>query len=119
MLRTYCKSKIHKAYITDVELDYDGSAEVDMDLLEAADIAPWEQVQIVNLENGERFWTYIIPGKRGSGIIALKGPAARKGMPGDRVIIISYVQATPEEWGDRKPITVLVDRNNRITEVRK
>ena len=119
MLRTYCKSKIHKARITSVELDYDGSAEIDLDLMDAADIAPWEQVQVVNLENGERLWTYAIPGKRGSGVIALKGPAARKGMVGDRVIIITYVQATPEEWGDRTPITVLVDDNNKIRQIKK
>jgi len=119
MMRIYCKSKIHKARITDVELDYDGSAEIDTDLMEAADIAPWEQVQVVNLENGERFWTYAIPGERGTGKIALKGPAARRGMPGDRVIIITYAVAQEDEWGDRKPITVLVDEKNRIKEIKK
>jgi len=101
-----------------VELDYDGSAEIDIDLLESADIAPWEQVQIVNLENGERLWTYAIPGERGSKIIALKGPAARKAFIGDRIIIISYVIASAEEWGKRNPKTVLVDENNNVKQIK-
>ncbi len=101
-----------------MELDYDGSLELDPELMEAADIAAWEQVQVVNLENGNRFWTYVIPGVRGSGTVALKGAAARKAMVGDRVIVISYVYATPQEWGERKPLTVLVDENNRVVSVK-
>jgi len=115
MFRKYCKSKLNRVRVTNLELEYDGSIEIDEDLIDAADITPWEQVQVVDLENGERLWTYVIPGKRGSGIIALKGPAARKAMLGDRVIVISYVIATLEEWGNRKPITVLVDEQNKIT----
>jgi len=104
---------LHKVKVTAVELDYDGSIEIDSDLIEAADMAPWEQVQVVNLENGSRIWTYIIPAERGSGIVALKGPAARTAMVGDRVIIISYVMATTDEWGNRKPIVVEVDEKNK------
>jgi aspartate 1-decarboxylase len=118
MLRTYCKSKLHKVKVTACELDYDGSIEIDSDLLDAADIAPWEQVHVVNLENGSRIITYTIPGRRGSGIISLKGPAARCAYPGDRVIIISYVQATIEEWSDRKPLTVTVDADNRVNGIK-
>ncbi len=114
MFRKYCKSKLHQVKITDVELEYDGSIEIDEELIEAADMSPWEQVQVVNLENGERFWTYIIPAERGSGVVALKGPAARKAMVGDRVIVISYAIATEDEWADRKPITIIVDEKNKI-----
>lgn len=113
-MRIYCKSKLHKVRVTAVELDYDGSIELDPLLMEAADIAPWEQVQVLNLENGIRLTTYVIPAKRGSGTVALKGPAARAAVVGDRIIVISYIYASPEEWGNRKPITVIVDENNKI-----
>ncbi len=118
MLRVYCKSKLHKVRVTSLEIDYDGSLELDPQLMEAADISAWEQVQVVNLENGNRLWTYVIPGRPGSGTVALKGPAARKAAVGDRVIVISYIYATPEEWNHRSPITVLVDEKNRVVNIK-
>lgn len=118
MMRIYCKSKLHKVKVTAVELDYDGSIEIDTKLLEVADIEPWEQVQVVNLENGSRIWTYVIPGKAGSGIVALKGPAARTSMVGDRVIVISYAYATSKEWQNRKPLAVIVDKENNVVDVK-
>lgn len=117
MMRVFCKSKLHKVRVTAIELDYDGSIELDPALMEAADISPWEQVQVLNLENGARLITYAIPGERGSGTVALKGPAARAAVIGDRIIVISYVYATPEEWSDKKPITVTVDEKNKIKKV--
>ena len=118
MMRVYCKSKLHKVKVTAVELDYDGSIEIDTKLLEAADIEPWEQVQVVNLENGSRIWTYVIPGEEGSGIIALKGPAARTSMVGDRVIVISYAYATSEEWQHKQPLAVIVDGKNNVVNIK-
>lgn len=118
MMRIYCKSKLHKVKVTALDLDYDGSIEIDTRLIEAADIEPWEQVQVVNLENGSRIWTYVIPGKEDSGIIALKGPAARTAMVGDRVIVISYVYATSEEWQYKKPLTVIVDEKNKVVNIK-
>jgi len=114
MLRAFCRAKIHMARITGTQLEYDGSIEIDQDIMDAAGILPWEKVQVLNLENGNRLWTYVIPGKRGSGDIILKGPAARKGMVGDRVIIISYVYCTADEWGNKSPIVVKLDEKNRI-----
>ena len=84
------RSKIHRATITQAELEYEGSITIDQTLIEAAGMLPYEQVMISNLNNGERFETYIIAGKRGSGIVCLNGPTARKGMVGDRVIIFCY-----------------------------
>jgi len=116
MQRIYCKSKIHKARVTATELDYDGSLELDPLLMFAADIDPWEQVQVLNLENGLRLWTYVIPGKRGSGTVSLKGPAARTAAIGDRVIVITYAIGTREEWNAREPIAIHVDEKNRVVE---
>ncbi len=118
MFRTYCKSKLDRVRVTSLQLEYDGSIEIDLDLMDAAKLDPWEQVQVVNLENGNRLWTYVIPGKRGSGVIGLKGPAARTAMVGDRVTIISYVLATREEWGETKPTTVQVDSKNAIVSIK-
>jgi aspartate 1-decarboxylase len=107
------KSKIHTATITGLELYYEGSATIDRDLLDAADILPGEQVQIVNLNNGQRFVTYTIPGERGSGVIELNGPAARLAAVGDRIIIISYGHYSDEEARALEPLVVFVDENNR------
>lgn len=118
MLRIYCKSKLHKVRVTATELDYDGSIELDTALMEAGDIEPWEQVQVVNLENGSRLWTYAIPSGQGSGTVALKGPAARMAEIGDRIIVISYAYATKEEWNYRDPLTVIVDEKNRVVNIK-
>ena len=113
MQRIMKKSKIHTATVTGLELYYEGSITVDRDLLEMADMLPGEQVQVVNLNNGERFVTYTISGERGSGVIELNGPAARLAAVGDKVIIISYGNYDDAEARALEPIVVFVDENNR------
>lgn len=112
MLRMMCKGKIHRASVTEANLDYEGSLTVDLDLLEASGILPWEQVHVVNVTNGERLVTYAITGERGSGVICLNGAAAHRGKPGDLVIIISYGMVGEEELHDFKPKVVQVDKQN-------
>lgn len=114
MFITMCKSKIHKVSITRKDLDCPGSIGVDKKLMEAADILPNEKVQVVNLNNGERFETYCIEEKRGSGIISLYGPAARLGEVGDVIIIISYAVMEPRDAKGLKVKIVRVGKNNRI-----
>jgi len=108
-----CKGKIHRARVTEANLDYEGSLTVDLDLLEASGILPYEQVHVVNVTNGERLVTYAITGERGSGVICLNGAAAHRGKPGDLVIIISYGQLDESELETFSPKVVLVDENNR------
>lgn len=110
------KSKIHRATVTEAQLNYMGSITIDSDLLDAANLIPNEKVQIVNINNGERFETYIIAGKRGSGVICLNGPAARRVQVGDLVIVISYAQMEFESAKQFQPSIVFVDENNRITQ---
>lgn len=117
MYRTILKSKIHRAIITDANLFYEGSFTVDTEILEKANILPYEKVSIVNINNGERFDTYVIPGERGKRQFCLNGAAARKGAVGDQVIIISYINLTEDEIKSHKPIIVLLDKNNNIVEV--
>lgn len=116
MQRIMKKSKIHTATITGLELYYEGSVTIDRDLLEKADMLPGEQVQIVNLNNGQRFVTYTIAGERQSGAIELNGPAARLAAKGDKVIIISYGNYSDEEARALEPIVVFVDENNRMVD---
>lgn len=116
MLRTMCKSKIHRASLTQTDLHYEGSITIDATLMESADLIPYEQVQIVNVNTGGRFETYVIPGERDSGVIGLNGAAARRGEPGDLVIIISYGQFTDAEARTLHPVRVFVDQKNRIVE---
>ncbi|MCL6447039.1 MAG: aspartate 1-decarboxylase [Armatimonadetes bacterium] len=117
MLLTMFKSKIHRATVTEANLNYLGSITIDQELLEAAGILPHEKVQVVNINNGARLETYVIEGERGSGMICLNGAAARLVQPGDVVIIIAYALLTPEEAGVFQPTVVLVDERNRITEI--
>lgn len=114
MLRTMFKSKIHRARVTEANLNYVGSITIDADLLDAAGILEYEQVHVVNCNNGARLETYTIAGPRGSGVICLNGAAARMAHPGDVVIIISYGQYTPEELQGFKPTVVQVDADNRM-----
>jgi len=114
MLLEMFKAKIHQARITQADLFYEGSLSIDEDLLEAAGILPHEKVQVVNINNGNRFETYAILGKRGSGVIGLNGAAARLGVPGDMIIIITYAQMTEEEAKTFKPTVILVDEKNKI-----
>ncbi len=118
MLRTMCKGKIHRATVTQAELNYVGSITIDQDLLDAANIYPYEQVQVVNINNGSRLETYTIAGARGSGVICLNGAAARLNAPGDLVIIISYAQLEEREIRELTPHIVFVNAENRITEAK-
>jgi aspartate 1-decarboxylase len=111
-----CKGKIHRATVTQADLNYVGSITIDQDLLDAANIYPYEQVQVVNINNGARLETYTIPGARGSGVICLNGAAARMNAVGDLVIIISYAQCNEEEIRSLQPHVVFVDENNHMTE---
>ncbi len=113
MIRTFLKSKIHRATVTEVDLNYEGSLGIDADLMKAANILPYELVQVYNINNGERFETYAIEEPAGSRTIALKGAAARKGARGDLIIIICYTTIDDKNLGDFKPAIVLVDENNK------
>ncbi|MFN8110525.1 MAG: aspartate 1-decarboxylase [Thermoleophilia bacterium] len=114
MSRTMMKSKIHRATVTDANLHYVGSVTIDLDLLEAADIQPYEHVHIVNINNGARFETYAIEGPRDSGVICLNGAAARLAQPGDLVIILSYAQYAEAEVAGYEPTVVHVDETNHM-----
>jgi len=117
MQREMLKSKIHRVTVTQAELYYEGSITVDKDLLEAADILPYEKVQVLNFNNGSRLDTYTIEGPAGSGTICLNGPAARFGSVDDEVIIVSYIQMPEENIRKFKPKVVLVDKKNKITKI--
>ena len=114
MFRIMLRSKIHRATITEANLEYEGSLTLDPDLMDAARMVPYEQVNVSNLNNGERFETYVIPGKRGSGVVCLNGPTARKGAVGDKVIIFCYEGFTEAEMKKFKPVIVKVDDKNRL-----
>ena len=109
------KGKIHRATVIQAELDYVGSITVDEELMEAAGIYEYEKVQIVDVNNGSRFETYVISGERGSGMICLNGAAARMVSVGDKIIIMAYGIMTPEELKDNPPKVVFVDDGNKIT----
>lgn len=115
MRRELCKSKIHGATITEANLYYEGSVTIDRDLMDAADLVPYERVQVVNIHNGSRLESYVLPGAPGSGAICLNGAAARLGAVGDRVIIISYASYDESESIEHEPRVVFVDGRNRIT----
>src|SRR5256714_15482324 len=114
LLRTMLKSKIHRATVTRADLHYVGSVTVDEELMEAADLLPGEQVAIVDVTNGARLETYVIPGERGSGVIGVNGAAAHLVHPGDLVILISYGQMETGEAAAYQPKIVFVDADNRI-----
>lgn len=115
MLLTMLKSKIHMAVLTETVLEYPGSITIPADLIEEARMLPGERVQVANFRNGERLETYIIEGRRGGRNICLNGPAAHKGQPGDRIVIISYCIATEEEAKSLKPVILIMDENNNIS----
>ena len=117
MWRFMCKSKIHRATVTDANLNYVGSITIDEDIMEKADILAYERVQVVNNNNGARLETYVITGERGKGDICLNGAAARLVEPGDKVIIISYGSFSPEELAGFRPKIVFVDEKNKVTKV--
>ena len=114
MMRLMCRAKIHRAKVTDANLNYVGSVTIDEVLLKKADILPYEQVQVVNINNGARFETYSMPGPEGSGVVCLNGAAARLAHPGDLVIILTYTWMEDEKAVGWEPQVVHVDEENRI-----
>lgn len=112
MMLTIFKSKLHHLNVTEADLYYEGSITIDTELLELAGLLPYEKVQVVNVNNGNRLETYTIPGPKGSRIVCMNGPAARLTSVGDRIIVISYAQMSPEEAKEHKPKIVVVDKNN-------
>lgn len=118
MLRTFLRAKIHRATVTAADLDYVGSVSIDADLLDAADIDHLEQVEIFDLTNGARLTTYVLRGEAGSGEIQINGAAAHLVNPGDMVIIVAYAQLDRTEVAGHRARIVLVDGDNRVTEVR-
>lgn len=118
-MRVMLKSKIHRARVTEANIGYEGSITIDQKLMEEADILPFEQVQVLNLNNGARFTTYAIEGERGSGEICLNGAAARLAVKGDTVIILSYCHVEDDKAHNFTPKLVYVDAKNAITETKQ
>lgn len=114
MLKEFLVSKIHRATVTDANLEYVGSITIAEDLMKAANLLEWQKVEILDVNNGERFQTYVIKGEAKTGTICLNGAAARKVQKGDKVIIVSYAQLAPEEIETHKPTIVIVDEENKI-----
>lgn len=117
MLLNIFKSKIHRATVTEANLNYEGSLTVDSNLLEAAGMREFEHIHVVNINTGARLETYLIRGQAGSGTICLNGAAARLGAPGDKIIVITYAHMTPEEATSHKPKAVLVNDQNQIVKI--
>jgi aspartate 1-decarboxylase len=113
-MRTMLKSKIHRATVTDANIGYEGSITIDSRLMKEADILPYEQVHVLNINNGARFTTYAIEGAEGSGEICINGAAARLAVKGDTVIILTYTSVPEEQLKDYKPIVILVNERNEI-----
>ncbi|MFY9198570.1 MAG: aspartate 1-decarboxylase [Acutalibacteraceae bacterium] len=118
MTLTMLKSKIHRAVVTQADLNYVGSITIDKDLMTAADILEYEQVQIVDVNNASRFETYVIEGEAGSGIVCLNGAAARLVQTGDNIIIMSYCQVEKQKAKSIKPTVVFVDEKNRVADIK-
>ncbi|KRF12236.1 aspartate 1-decarboxylase [Paenibacillus sp. Soil787] len=119
MFRTMMKAKIHRATVTEANLNYIGSITIDEDLIDLVGMLPNEKVQIVNNNNGARLETYIIPGPRGTGVICLNGAAARLVQTGDTVIIISYAMMTDEEARKHQPTVAIMGENNKVAQLLK
>ncbi len=119
MQRVMLRSKLHRVTVTQADLHYEGSCGIDVDLLEAADIWVNEKIELYNVNNGERFSTYAIPGLRGTGEISLNGAAARRAQLGDLLIICTYAPMTEDQAKDYKPKVVFVDDKNKITGMKK
>lgn len=119
MYRTMMKAKLHRATVTEANLNYIGSITIDQDLIELVDMLPNEKVQIVNNNNGARLETYIIPGPRGSGVICLNGAAARLVQTGDTVIIVSYATMSDEEARRHKPTVAIMGEGNKVVQLLK
>ena len=118
-MRTILKSKLHRATVTEANIQYEGSITIDKDLMEAADMLPYEQVHVLDIDNGARLETYVIEGERGSGVICINGAAARLVSAGDKVIIISYQTISEADAINLDPKLVYVDSRNRIVQKHK
>ncbi|MDQ7037742.1 MAG: aspartate 1-decarboxylase [Aquificota bacterium] len=118
MRRQMLKSKIHRLTVTDADLNYEGSLSLDRDLMDIADLRPFERIEVYNISNGERFSTYVIPAPRGSGEVKLNGAAARLGCKGDLIIVASYGEYEEEDLQNYRPILVYVDSANRAVSVK-
>ncbi|MGH7790912.1 MAG: aspartate 1-decarboxylase [Thermodesulfobacteriota bacterium] len=118
MIRTLLKSKIHRATVTDANVAYEGSITVDKNLMEAADLVPYEQVHVFNVTNGHRFYTYVIEGRRGSGVICTNGAAAHLARDGDSIIIASFASYDENEVNKHNPKLVYVDGENKIAKIK-
>lgn len=116
MLQEFLFSKIHRATVTDANLEYVGSITIAQDLMDAARLQEWQKVEILDVNNGERFQTYVIKGETNTGVICLNGAAARKVQKGDKIIIVAYAHFSPEERKNFEPTIVIVDENNKIVE---
>ena len=114
MLIEFCKSKIAHGHVTEAELFYEGSITIDEEVMNAVDLISGEKVEVLNMNNGNRFTTYVIPGKAGSGQICLNGPAARLGLVGDQLVILSYALMEPQEAKKAKTKIIYLDADNRI-----
>ena len=119
MLRQMCKSKIHRAVVTEANLEYEGSITIDEQLMQKANLLPYERVQVANLDNGKRLETYVIAGPAGSGVICLNGAAAHHTKPGDHVHIISYAYFDQTEISDLIPVVLHLDESNHISQTRQ
>ena len=119
MNRIMLRAKLHRVTVTEADLNYEGSCGIDEDLMDAADMREFEKIELYNVNNGERFSTYIIKAARGSGAISLNGAAARKAQLGDFLIICTYAPMNEEQAAGYKPKVILVDERNRIKEIRK
>ncbi len=108
------KSKIHQVKVTQADLHYVGSITIDEDLMDAAELLEYQKVQVLNLDNGERLWTYVIKGERNSGVICMNGPAARKVQVGDTVLVLSYASVSVEEAKQIKPVVVFPKEGNTL-----
>lgn len=117
MFRTMMKAKIHRARVTEANLNYVGSITIDQDIIDKVGILPHEKVQIVNNNNGARLETYVIPGERGTGVVCLNGAAARLVQPGDTIIIVTYALLSNEELTTFKPKVALMNENNKVEQV--
>lgn len=116
MFRTILKSKIQKATVTDTNIDYKGSITIDSEILDAADMIANEKVQVVNLNNGTRIETYVIAGEKGSGVVGMNGGAARCALPGDKLLIMSYILMETKDAVGHAPKIVFVDEKNKLTD---
>ncbi len=119
MLREMLRAKVHRATVTETNVNYEGSLTLDSGLMEAAGMLPYERIDVYNADNGARFSTYLIPGPAGSGVVCVNGAAAHLARAGERIIIAAYATLSEEEIATHRPMVVLVDRANQVKEIRR